>query len=37
VESFYARHGYVADTPRHEFTEDGIPHVRMTRSLGPAR
>ena len=37
VESFYARHGYVADTPRHEFMEDGIPHVRMTRSLAPAR
>ncbi|MGI8424316.1 MAG: GNAT family N-acetyltransferase [Chloroflexota bacterium] len=33
VESFYAKHGYAVDTPRAEFLEDGIPHVRMSKAL----
>lgn len=33
VETFYARHGYAVEAPRAEFTEDGIPHVRMSKPL----
>ena len=35
VESFYAKHGYAVETPRAEFFEDGIPHVRMSKPLSP--
>ena len=35
VESFYAKHGYAVETPRAEFLEDGIPHVRMSKPLSP--
>jgi predicted GNAT family N-acyltransferase len=35
VETFYAKHGYAAETPRAEFLEDGIPHVRMSKPLSP--
>lgn len=35
VESFYAKYGYAVETPRAEFLEDGIPHVRMSKPLSP--